>query len=191
MTLPALVQKQKEREFISMWKKFYSDLSNSALLMSQNSEDLSSERAVLETFSKYMKHNKRCEANKDIEQGCWNANSPIYYYNGTRLYIQNPGNSGGGSECMTLVNGGTFCIDCGIINCIVLVDVNGPKKPNRIGHDVFYAIFNPKTYHVKPARGWLDNWGAADGYYVQMTQGDGTCTGDNLGIGCSAEKLLK
>ena len=193
MTLPALIQKQHEREFISKWKKFYSDVSNAALLMSQNSEDLSTERKVLEAFSKYIKHIKRCEKKKDVEQGCWTANTPIYLYNGNSVHSISIGHVGGGSECMTLVNGGTFCIDSGGVNSIVLVDVNGPKKPNKIGHDIFFAIFNSDTYHIKPARGYRTGWGAADGYFVEMTSGDGTCNGDTYwyGFGCSAEKLLK
>ena len=189
MTLPTLIHKQQEKEFISRWKKFYSDASNAALLMSQNAEDLSSEQKVLDAFSKYIKHTKVCETNKDVEQGCWNANNPIYKYDGTMLNTS-PGMFLGGAACMGLVNGGTFCIDSGGINNIIIVDVNGPKRPNKVGTDIFFAMFNRNEYQVRVIKGHLPGWGAADGYWIKVTVGDGTCTGDTVGYGCSAEKLL-
>lgn len=92
---------------------------------------------------------------------------------------------------MILTSGTLFCIDYGGKVSPLYFDINGYLKPNTRGKDVFYALFNRETYMVKPAKGYLQNWGAADCDWMHCTIGDGTCEGDNLGFGCSAEKLLK
>lgn len=191
MTLPGLIQNYKEKEFVSMWKKFYSDLSNAALLMSKNGENLEGETEMVTAFSKYIKHNKICEANKDVEQGCWKEGATIYSYDGKIMIKPNLGSVSGGAACMTLLNGGTFCIDGSFTYRTVIIDVNGPLRPNRMGQDIYFAVFNSEKLQVRPAKGYHLGWGAADGHFVEVDEGNGTCLGDKWGYGCSAEKLLK
>ena len=190
LTLPSVVANYKEKQLITAWKKAYSDVANAALLMSQNNEDLSTEQKVGKAFAKYLKVDKVCDANKGIEQGCWRENTKIYSKDGSYAY-SDPTDMGGGSVCMILTSGTLFCIDCGGKVSPLFFDINGYLKPNTRGKDVFYALFNRETYMVKPAKGYLQNWGAADCDWMHCTIGDGTCEGDNLGFGCSAEKLLK
>ena len=190
LTLPSVVANYKEKQLTIAWKKAYSDVANAALLMSQNNEDLSTEQKVGKAFAKYLKVDKVCDANKGVEQGCWRENTKIYSKDGSYAY-SDPTDIGGGGVCMILTSGTVFCIDYGGKVSPLYFDINGYLKPNTRGKDVFYALFNRETYMVKPAKGYLQNWGAADCDWMHCTIGDGTCEGDNLGFGCSAEKLLK
>ena len=190
LTLPSVVANYKEKQLTTAWKKAYSDVANAALLMSQNNEDLSTEQKVGKAFAKYLKVDKVCDANKGIEQGCWRENTKIYSKDGSYAY-SDPTDIGGGGVCMILTSGTLFCIDYGGKVSPLFFDINGYLKPNTRGKDVFYALFNRETYMVKPAKGYLQNWGAADCDWMHCTIGNGTCEGDNLGFGCSAEKLLK
>lgn len=194
ITLPTIVKNYKEREFISAWKKVYSDVSNATLLMSQNEEDISTEQLTGEAFAKYLKIDRVCEANKGIKQGCWRKNTPIYDRKKI-IYTDDITSVGGGSVCMHLTSGAIFCVDCGgDYYCNLTFDVNGPTKPNEIGTDVFSGTFNKKLYQIKPARGKCNGWGSADGTWVKCSADSscsGTCDADQKGYGCSAEKLLK
>ena len=190
LTLPSLVANYKEKQLTTAWKKAYSDVANAALLMSQNNEDLSTEQKVGKAFAKYLKVDKVCDANKGIEQGCWRENTKIYSKDGSYAY-SDPTDLGGGGVCMLLTSGTLFCIDNGGKIAVLMFDVNGILKPNTRGKDIFYALFNKENYMVKPTKGYAGGWGAADCGWITCTFGDGTCEGDNLGFGCSAEKLLK
>ena len=190
LTLPSVVANYKEKQLTTAWKKAYSDVANAALLMSQNNEDLSTEQKVGKAFAKYLKVDKVCNANKGVEQGCWRENTKIYNKDGSYAY-SDPTDMGGGSVCMILTSGTLFCIDYGGKVSPLFFDINGYLKPNTRGKDVFYALFNRETYMVKPAKGYLQNWGVADCDWMPCTNGDGTCKGDFYGFGCSAEKLLK
>ncbi len=190
LTLPSLIAHKKEKEMIVAWKKMYSDISNAALLMSLDEVDLSSEQKIGETFAKYIKVDKVCQANLDIQQGCWKENRPVFIYNGTKL-ASSLGKVGGGGVCMNTLSGGTICFDSGGRNTIIVCDVNGAALPNRIGVDIFAAIFDGEAYQVRVAQGYSPGWGAADGTFVTLKQGNGTCEGDSHGWGCSAYYILK
>ena len=194
LTLPTVIQNYQEKRLTTAWKKAYSDVANATLLMSQNNEDLSTEQKVGETFARYLQVDKVCEAHKGIEQGCWRRGVYIYKKGGV-MVDSVPTDYGGGAVCMLLTSGTTFCIDYGGNKSILYFDVNGINKPNTYGKDIFFAIFNHEKYAIKPAKGRRINWGAADCHWVTCTYGNGTCdgdgNGDDLGYGCSAEKLLK
>ncbi len=195
LTLPSVIQNYQEKQLTTAWKKAYSDVANATLLMSQNNEDLSTEQKVGEAFARYLQIDKVCEAHKGIEQGCWRRGVYISKKGGG-IEGSDPTGYGGGAVCMLLTSGTTFCIDNGgNKGGILYFDVNGINKPNTYGKDIFFAIFNNEKYAIKPAKGRRINWGAADCYWITCTYGNGTCdgdgNGDDLGYGCSAEKLLK
>lgn len=199
MTMPSLIANYQEKQFVTAWKKVYSDVSNAALLMSQNEEDLSTEQLVGEAFAKYLKVDKVCEARKGIAQGCWKENTPIYKKDNQQLehYANDISLMGGGAVCMTLTSGAIVCYDCGSpppAYCQLIFDVNGVTKPNKIGTDIFGGTLSVERYQVKPAKGYHDGWGSADGEWVSCFSSQpctGTCDADEFGFGCSAEKLAK
>ena len=188
--MPSLIGHKKEKEFIVAWKKMYSDISNAALLMSLDEVDLSSEQKIGEAFAKYVKVDRVCQANLDIAQGCWKEKRPIYTYKRVK-FEKSLGEVGGGGVCMNTASGGTMCFDSGGRYTIIVCDVNGAALPNRIGFDIFAVTLDRELYQVKVARGHRTGWGAADGMFVPLTEGDGTCEGDYYGRGCSAYYILK
>lgn len=198
LTIPTLIANYKEKQFVTAWKKVYSDVSNAALLMSQNEEDLSTEQLVGEAFAKYLKVDKVCEARKGIAQGCWKENTPIYKKDNQQFGNTNDiTQMGGGAVCMTLTSGAIVCYDCGgtpPAYCQLIFDVNGATKPNKIGTDIFGGTLSIERYQVKPAKGYNYGWGSADGEWVSCSSSKpctGTCDADESGFGCSAEKLAK
>ena len=198
LTIPTLIANYKEKQFVTAWKKVYSDVSNAALLMSQNEEDLSTEQLVGEAFAKYLKVDKVCEARKGIAQGCWKENTPIYKKDNQQFGNTNDiTQMGGGAVCMTLTSGAIVCYDCGgtpPAYCQLIFDVNGATKPNKIGTDIFGGTLSIERYQVRPAKGHNYGWGSADGVWVSCSSSKpctGTCDADEFGYGCSAEKLAK
>lgn len=159
MTLPTLIQKQNEKATVTALKKFYSSISQAYLFaINENgypdgwyNGDMplgqsAGANIMLDTMAKYMKTNKICHNDK----GCFydknykkidgknvalnwdNLDSisklitadgmSVFFYS----YGSNPSNAGGGMEKESY----------GAIS----VDINGFKKPNVFGQDMFSFI---------------------------------------------------
>lgn len=188
VTLPVVINNQKEKALITAWKKNYSDISNAVLGFQKDDLNMVGvdEYNILVAFSKYIKHTKICHSNKLVAEGCSPKSYPVYTYDG-RLYVENLGECGGGASCLLTVNGSIICVD----SPIIFVDVNGYKAPNTIGKDIFAALLNTTNNTIHPAVGHRTGWGATDDIVVSKDKGDGTCQATDWGWGCSAEKLLK
>ena len=190
MTLPTLINNIQEKHFIAAWKKSFAEISNASLRL--KNDDISfngmSDLDRINNLAKYIKHTKICDANQFISAGCAPQNYPIYEYSGKK-FENNMGSIGAGAACMLTNRGTIICVD----QHNVIVDVNGYKKPNTIGKDIFYAVLNSNDMNVRPAIGRRAGWGATDGIIYEgiVTYGNGTCQEIDRGYGCSAEKLLK
>ena len=148
LTLPALINKTNKKELEVALKKTYSEL-NQASMMFYNNEGVSfpeqslrSYSSSVDTFMKYFQGGQKYldanHANKNEIPG-YTIYSPNKKENYSRLvcdvsgyYIDNIGRIfsfndkvESGSE-----NGPAIC-----------VDINGQKKPNRYGYDVFVFLF--------------------------------------------------
>lgn len=158
MTLPALIQKQNEKATVTALKKFYSSISQ-AYLFAKNengspenwySREMSTGNAdaaniMVDKITKYMKTSKICH----IDKGCfpegqygkidgtkapdWNEHSSTSKFitaDGMSVFIYSygstPHNSG---EGMLKESYGA-----------ISVDVNGFKKPNIFGQDMFSFV---------------------------------------------------
>lgn len=150
LTLPALVQKQQEKATVTALKKFYSSISQ-AYLFAKNeygavedwysySEELTQgERSKIaaERLSKYMKNTRVCY---DAD-GCF----PDVVYGRidgkTAGHLQNKTYSR-----LITADGMNVLIDVekrdkfGFLYTIIIVDINGYKKPNTIGRDTFSFV---------------------------------------------------
>lgn len=188
MTIPSLIKNINNSELKALWKEDYAILSSAAKNMSLEYPQFSSELDIVNEFGKYIKYRNICDTNLDTTQGCWQSGVSIYKKTRTTVLLTHPGGFGGGASCITLANGGIACFDSGGHYVVTYVDVNGSKKPNTTGKDVFAAIFDTYTYNFKPAQGYLSGWGASDGTWLSVTEGDGTCdtgTSDSYNWGCS------
>lgn len=159
MTLPTLIQKQQEKATVTALKKFYSTISQ-AYIYAKNDygtpnlwydevmskADPQAADTLVDVFTKYLKVSKVCHR----EPGCFpdviykkiDGNSTLKNYNVMNItskivtadgisvsfysYGSNPVNNGVGH----------FEETYGTIN----VDINGLKKPNKFGEDMFTFI---------------------------------------------------
>jgi len=155
MTLPALIQKQHDKETVSRLKAAYSILSQAALL-AQNEygtfetwnildNNQNSTREIFSYFEPHLKIIRKC----DNKPGCWAKSTKSL----TGQTVQWTGDQYNGVDYInfTLANGMNIAYDhCaakyaffGLPNDIMLpfihfiVDINGNKGPNTLGKDIF------------------------------------------------------
>lgn len=147
MTMPALLNKTKNAELVTAYKKVYSELSQVYMTIKADNggtlEGLcNSSNDYYELFKKYMKNIRICDAGTASGR-CWAEN--WYYINGSKVY-----STEAASSSMILPSGASILfmymsnscessvelrrpIGCGRLR----VDLNGVKKPNTVGRDIF------------------------------------------------------
>lgn len=190
LTLPNLIANYQDKVLVTGWKKSYAEISNAAIAMQKDDIDIrsvlsnSGDYGLALVFANYINHLKVCDVNRLVEDGCSPKNYPVSSYSGVRQAL-NIGKWGGGSSCILITNGTIICFDS--VN--IYVDVNGYKKPNTVGKDIFAALVNPNDYQVRPAVGRCIGWGPADDVYIKKNAGDGKCNNSDLGFACSSVKL--
>lgn len=147
MTLPSLVNKTHNQEYVAAFKKVYSELSQVYMLIKAENggtfEGLcKSSNDYYTLFAKYLKKVKICKAGSSIGK-CWAKD--WYYSSGNKVYT-----SESSSSSLILPSGASMLflylsencdspnelkenIGCGRIR----IDINGTKKPNVVGKDIF------------------------------------------------------
>ena len=190
MTLPNLLAKYQQKSYVIAWRKAFSSLNQAAKMMQESEEQpfyeahgkqSEFEYALTKKFSEYIKTGSVCHSNKFVEEGCSPVAYPFYDLAGKKMG-NDMGKMGGGASCLTFLNGGVACFD----SVIILVDVNGYSKPNTVGKDIYYALFDFDNYTLRPAIGYNPLWGATDNIKgATATVGDGTCQKADHGAGCS------
>ena len=182
MTIPTVVNKYQERVIVSKVKKVYSVI-NQAFLLSvkdngyanewnvENTTGTSSVNQLVSYLKPYMKVLRDC----GTSSGCLGYTEDVYHLKGARhkgynydtkdnyyKMILNDGSyiwfSLVGNYCQFSAGGQSNV--CGQI----YTDINGGKKPNTIGKDIFLFYITP--YAIKPR---IDN----------------TCKTNDTGWGCS------
>lgn len=202
MTIPSLMQKTQDQEFKSAWKKQYSAMANAfSLILNENGgsvKGLCADTACfLSLFKEKLKVQKDCGT--DITTNC---------------YIQNTqakamGGSYGGWNALGDYTHGIITADGTYIgarlndtNCnfnwfhdstrtcaYFLVDVNGQKRPNTQGVDIFMVMVSANK--IWPAG--TEN----DEVYLDCNDTNDNCCGPNYssswfhGLGCSAKYLYQ
>lgn len=183
LTIPTLLNNIQENEFKSAWKKNYSVISQ-ALINYKNDHGhqmVSHPDYITNDIKPYLSIAKTC----NYAAGCWHLNNNWYDFSG------NPMNQT--ATVGVILTDGTFlnftmnnanCTDnsyglprgkgtCGL----GWVDVNGFKKPNTIGRDIFGF--------------WVQDDGISPmGTPNDLYSGGTSCQVPNSGRGCSAMVLL-
>jgi type II secretory pathway pseudopilin PulG len=195
LTIPTLMNNTNEQELITAWKKNFSMLSQAVTQIVYENTTLSicpydgtdsARTCMRDEFLKHLTAIKVCDATNGAE--CFHVNNDgtkflnntlnTNYWGPTTSAILKDGTllrfSVGNSNCSDLTT------DCGEI----WVDVNGFKKPNVVGKDIFGVGLIKNT--VKP-------FGTAgDGYIVAgRTCIPGDTSDDNRGEPCSALYLYQ
>lgn len=153
MTLPVITEKLDERQNISMLKKFYSEFANATNLLRYNygdpeswglvDNDAESSANLLDMYKKQLNMTKICH---DGDISCFNF--PVYKYDGTTK-ITSSEYSSWALKSFVLNNGVTVFFDVNDDCFSVFFDVNGKRKPNRLGVDVFAWAVNGKGKIVR------------------------------------------
>ncbi len=153
MTLPSVISSRHEKENVVRLEKFVSTLSQAINLYKAKEECLGNisdclpfaEDSDCRTFSGIAAEMRIVDSvsREKNETRDW---LPDKYYN---YYGENPEESGATSyfgiskkkfgDCAYLLQDGTtFSIDANPSSFNLIVDVNGPLKPNRVGRDIFF-----------------------------------------------------
>lgn len=186
MTVPGLKRHAEMEEYAVGCKKAYSTLSNATKMVEMEHGDVKrwgkldkqqkNLQKVYDYYSEKMNVIKYCQANTT---GCWEQS--------TLLTGENAGNNYGietNAISFTTADGMHWSISGGDPetvgvgdapdgSIIVWADINGNKKPNQIGSDVF-------SFVIDPARGVLP--GGSDNEYEN-------CTSTGNGKDCAARVI--
>lgn len=145
MTMPSLINSTQKKELVAQYKKAYSVISQAYLMiLNDNGGSLeglfTSSNDYIDIFSKYIKNVKKCQTNDEITRcyldsfktlngGVVNSDvgSTLTTPDGAILLFWHMSNSCTGTAELTKP------IGCGRIR----VDINGVKKPNTVGYDIF------------------------------------------------------
>ncbi len=213
MTLPTLINKTQDKEFKTAFKKQYSAFSQAMLQVYM--EDGSTYEEVnwtnmpvyickIQTQMKVVKSGLQCDKIKNMTEENFGTtsewpNTGKHYWHTDNKWFDKKGNPQG-------INGGyrllSYILPDGAIvnyNCYnqIFIDVNGYKKPNVIGRDIFFFRLESKNLipTIVPSSGQIRPNGCAMG----GTNSTPILTKDNIeedcksgsGWGCSLLYLLE
>ena len=163
ITIPAIVENYTEHEKYARVKKTYSMLANAMTRVKADGGDYifdvtdgntdNIKNWYREYLSNYIITTKVCYDTA----GCWNSGDTYNLKGNLALYNQR-GKSLGGNTVTAILNDGTFInIDAfnsansiyehfGVIidtqrTLVIYFDINGEKKPNTVGKDIFATVF--------------------------------------------------
>ncbi|MDD3150737.1 MAG: prepilin-type N-terminal cleavage/methylation domain-containing protein [Candidatus Gastranaerophilales bacterium] len=207
IAIPTLFGTTSDAELKAAWKKVYSDLAQATQLIAVDnggtlagafpgdgagSEDLKNAYASKLNFIKDCSGDAANGGSGSgaSADGCWHDDGDWFLLRGTsRTGLTRPAlilNNGAfvmfslyTSNCSstTSSSGGDY-LRCGELK----IDVNGFKKPNTCGKDIFYASIISTTLIPLGARGF---------YEPSTTCIEGSTATDNTGYGCSALYLYE
>ena len=151
MTMPSVVTKYREKETVVKLKRFYSTFSN-AVLRAQNDNELfyqwgitkddAGVRLVGEKLKPYNNVIKDCGVAENAECSVGDENGKVQRLNGSDVladfatadYYKFRINDGSAVEILPIAD----CITPESRCMEITIDINGYKKPNTLGKDVFY-----------------------------------------------------
>ncbi|MDD3149218.1 MAG: prepilin-type N-terminal cleavage/methylation domain-containing protein [Candidatus Gastranaerophilales bacterium] len=196
---PMLFGTTNNAENIAKWKKSYADISqawrlasldhggtlNGVFTAEGNSSELDNTfgNLLLEKMN-YIKKGPS-SATETTDNPCWHEVGEYFTLNGTEI------NSNFSVQYTAILSNGAYvrigavrnrCVD-GSADCQLVyfgVDVNGSKKPNMQGKDIFYCGGRPNG--IVKVHGWNSD-PSAPGTYSCLE--DSTSTSANLGQHCS------
>ncbi|MDD3149952.1 MAG: prepilin-type N-terminal cleavage/methylation domain-containing protein [Candidatus Gastranaerophilales bacterium] len=201
---PMLFGTTSDAELKAAWKKQYSDLTQATMMIvADNGGSLAGAYTGNLTGSEDLKNAYISKLNiiKDCSgtssyggtgtgasaEGCWHSEASIWYkLNGTTLgSCTHPGLILNNGSLMRLAVENSNCsmvagdfTKCGYIE----IDVNGFKKPNTYGKDIFTTELTSNSLIPTGARRYFD---------PTTTCIEGSTATDNTGYGCSAKFLYE
>lgn len=196
LTIPPLVSRSQERQWLSGLLKFNETLQQAVMLWKQDigcntdaytcltAQGLADNSPTsFDQIANFMSVIDKGTTGKD-----WLANDIANYYgNYESTTWGKPANGSCGVMCYLLKDGMTFSIDSDVDGFGIMADVNGKKPPNRVGKDVFpFAVGKTSAKDVQyvartstpgeNARGLCGtNFASCDLNNVDPSAGNGAC----------------
>lgn len=188
MTIPTLFGYINDLELRAGFRRNYSDLTATTLMIKKDYDgsligNITSLTDLRDKYAKYYKIIQSC--NNSSADGCWHKANEWKEMDGTQnAAVTDPGlvlNNGVllvfenyfSSNCDS--TGGTTSAHTTLTNVCgdIMIDVNGSKKPNTIGRDIFYAWILSNSI-----RAWGSDSDIGD-------SSSSTCTPTGGGWGCA------
>ncbi|MBQ8887038.1 MAG: type II secretion system protein [Candidatus Gastranaerophilales bacterium] len=164
-TILSLINYTNDIELKSKAKKTYSMLSGAMAMTSLNGFSTSltfknsGDAEIKAMYDKYLSKNLAIMKTCYNTAGCWNSGH-TYYLKGGTVYYSTYGIGVGANIITAVLNDGTFInldsygtasmknyfgVDVSPAGLVVFFDVNGAKKPNKMGKDVYVAVYRDDT----------------------------------------------
>lgn len=158
MTIPILIQNTQNAEFKAGWKKDYSVLANATQQIMQDYGTLSpvitgADDTMRVLYEPYFKLAKPCPE-PNVKGICWHNDNTWFLLNNSPIPSTVTGfgssllDNGPAGDILadgTLIRYLTYDCSASTYCGYILVDVNGFKKPNTVGKDIFGAhLYNNK-----------------------------------------------
>ena len=180
MTIPTLINKTNNQEYVSRLKKAYSAMAQATnkIITDEGNPNASiggwatSPDAIYEMYKKYLSKAKDCGTNNDECFGQYlrmdgtvltvTSAKALVMADGTKIAM---GNGDFSDNCSKRGNGSEDVCQ------FIMVDVNGSKGPNRVGRDTFHLALK------------------ADGIFPAGCDYDGGCSSTTKGWGCACKVI--
>lgn len=203
ITIPALMNRTQDKEFKTKMKKEYSVLSEAFQSLKNDYGDSiidafadcphpeAPDRCLKDTFKQKLSYWQECETDNFPEGVCvvpytditrlnGDAHGGLYFDGSESTLNLNDGSSvtfvGNSLTCQWALNASTYTNACGM----AVLDVNGLKKPNTIGKDIY--LFFIMADVLRPA--------SVSSLETSVTGGSDDCnTGTNRGYSCASKYL--
>lgn len=197
MTMPVLMNNARDKELVARFKKAYSLLSQATIMASMEypvedwnmrAANLSDTEIIYNYYKPHLSITQDCGCSKRA-LGCWSKDA-TRTINGS-IYTYGHEKGIGDTYCaVRLADGMNLSFDTwgpsdlGVTSSsdvfFFYVDVNGDKKPNVLGKDVFQFVVTKEKGALVPA--------GADNNTVKCTKND---TSREAGIDCAAKVLAE
>ena len=203
ISVPSLIQKTNQAELITAWKKEFATISQAAnkyAFESGTIPNYTTGNKYITAFQNYVKYIKTCDSTA-LDGVCWHNANEWYKLNGAAYSSSFNSNTEWGAAIAN--DGSMWAFQSGTGSCAasptnyndvsqrcagVSIDVNGFKKPNTVGKDIFRVmLFADGT--VTPI--------SSDTVSTGTTKINAACdsttidTYSEYGWGCSSEYLYK
>ena len=190
MTIPSLLKNIENRELRIAFKKTYTELSQATQRMVFDNDGTTigncstNADCVKNKYVSYLKVIKHCDTGKS-NGNCWHAND------GSTRNLSGTTYSEWGNHPAFILNNGSIIRLWLLSNCNIktysgkgscgefTVDVNGLKKPNTIGRDIFFIHLHSND---------ISPWGTSEDDTNSQSQSS-NCSKNLSGFGCAALAL--
>lgn len=161
MTIPALINNVNDNELKVAWKKAFSELSQAtATIVQENGGSLknicqasNNDDCLNDLYRAHFKVEKTCKQGQ-MDGNCWHSQGSWTYLNGDPDEVSNWQEVAGfisASGFLYRFEAAGFpdCNEASWVNNIpkcafIGVDINGFKRPNMVGKDIYFAILTDK-----------------------------------------------